>query len=179
MKKYLIAIVAVLFVSTAVFAQSAGEVKIKITGGYALYLSPEVVPGGPDTTITKGGIAYGGQVLYKMGDLTLGIDALNIPLYEMKYTISSVEFKAGVSALAALAIVQMDLNPAYIQVGLGAGLMNVYAGVSILTVGVGSTCLAIGGGGGVNLGPIDIGVTAYYFTTGSYITVVPRVNICF
>ena len=179
MKKYLIAIVAVLFVSTAVFAQSAGEVKIRVSGGYALYLSPEVVLTGTGTTITKGGLAYGAAVLYKMGDMSIGIDALNIPLYEMKYTISGVEFKAGVAGMAALAVIQMDMKPAYIEAGIGAGLMNTYAGISILTVGVGSTCLAIGAGGGINLGPIDVGVTAYYFTTGSYITVVPRVNMFF
>jgi hypothetical protein len=127
MKKIFLLSIALLFLFTASSSAQLGLL-VKGQGGYGLLLKPKIQEVGyPEEKLTKGGIGFSGQLLYRVVGkiLSLGVEAGYLACWKDEYKdpVSGLKVEVGLSAIPILGIIQLEsplplLSP-YLQIGGG------------------------------------------------------------
>ena len=189
MKKVLISCGLVLAFSTFAFGQTG--ITAKGFGSYGLLLSPKIeeleIEG---EELTKGGISFGGQVLYDISDkIAVGAELGYLAIWKDEFTdpFFGKFFEIGLSAIPILGIIQANFPSTgvtpYIQAG--AGIFSIKAKAQVLGYVAEETTsefgVTAGGGIGIPVAPkvnLDLGAKIYMiFTADTTILVNPGVGV--
>jgi len=126
-KKIFLFSIAILFLFTASSSAQIG-LSVKGQGTYGLLLKPDIQEAGlPEEKLTKGGLAFSGQLLYRVVGkiLSLGVEVGYLSCWKDEYRDpgSGLKVELSLSAVPVLGIIQLEaplplLSP-YLQIGPG------------------------------------------------------------
>jgi len=131
----LFTIVFLFYLSARSFAEVG--LSIKAQGTYGILLKPDIQELGlPEEKLTKGGLTFSGQLLYRpAGEIvSFGVEVGYIDCWRDAYTDpgSGERVEINLSAVPILAIIQLESRLPYLQIG--AGLYRLTSKIAVLSV---------------------------------------------